>query len=369
MNVLILADLVVFSGVGKYIVELSETLSNQGRVVVAAPVIERHDLSDSILTKLLPAPQRLLHYLLELHNVINNYDIDVVHCNHRKQMFMMRLYQSVYGKIPVVWTCHTVPYPNNMLKRILGYYGHKVIAISSEAYNWMHNELHIQEDKIDLILNGVNDSPLIPSIGNKDKKKTDFLKKYSIEVNNGILPKIIVLHGRIDYVKGLDVFVEAFSKIEASIRQNVLVLFSGDTNVPYYSELLRLIRENGIADYCKFVGWVETNEILSVADLMVAPSRREGFPLSAIEAFLMKVPLIRTKTGGYSDMANCCVGLNVGDTDSFKKEIEKWLISPEVYAEMVDEAYSFVKENCTIEKMANKTIETYKKAINICQAS
>ena len=180
MNILILADLIVNSGVGQYIVQLSEQLSTQGNVVLASPLIERKDISDAVHTALMPNTKNVFSYVAELRKIIKENNIEVVHCNHRKQMFMMRMYQVVYGKIPVVWTCHTVPYPNNFIKRCLGYYGHRVVAISSEAKEWMQKALAIDNERIDLILNGVDESRFVGKDFDKQERKRIIFEKKQI---------------------------------------------------------------------------------------------------------------------------------------------------------------------------------------------
>lgn len=55
---------------------------------------------------------------------------------------------------------------------------------------------------------------------------------------------------------------------------------------------------------------------------MLQPSMREGFLLAAIEAFFMRVPVIRSKTGGYKDMEDCCVGVPIGNVESIVQELK-----------------------------------------------
>ena len=178
MNVLILADLIVYSGVGQYIVQLGASIAKEScnTVVLASSNIVRTDIPKDVVVVRLPSLNNVLNYLRTLNCIIKRYNIEVVHCNHRKQVFIMKLYQLLYRKTATVWTCHTVPYPNNIIKRLLGYYGHKSIAISSEAKDWMIKELHIDESKIDKITNGVDNAALLISPVAKCKLKELFFQ-------------------------------------------------------------------------------------------------------------------------------------------------------------------------------------------------
>ena len=97
---------------------------------------------------------------------------------------------------------------------------------------------------------------------------------------------------------------------------------------------------------------------------MVQPSRREGFPLSSVEAFLMNTPVIRTKVGGFVDMKDYCIGIEKDDSRQLYLELKKFMENRDGYADMIKRARDWALNNCTIEIMANKTIEAYEKAIN-----
>lgn len=369
MNILILSDLIAYSGVGQYMVQLSKELLNHkdiGTVVMASSNIQRTDIPKEIIVEKLETGHNFLSYIFSLRKIISRYNITVVHCNHRKQSFFMRLYQLIYGKITVVWTCHTVPYPNNFIKRLLGYYGHKSIAISSEAKIWMHDELKIDDRHLDVVLHGVDNSTLIISNKNKSQLKEDFFNENFHVKINGENTSIIIAHGRLHPVKGLDLLIKAFAELSIEERKNIKVVLSGDKNTPYFEYLNTLINKYKLEGYFYFAGWIKSVDIFNIADLMIQPSHREGFALAALEAFFMKVPVIRTKVGGYQDMKEYCIGIPVNSVEAIAKELMKWINSKDIYNMMVDKAYKYALEHGTIKAMTEKTIETYKKAIEIC---
>lgn len=369
MNVLVLSDLIANSGVGQYMLQLGRGIAQNRHncIVLASPHILRNDIPKTIEVVRLPETKNLFQYLRQLHRIVMQYNIDVVHCNHRKQTFIIRLYQLLYGKIATVWTCHTVPYPNNRIKRMLGYYGHKTIAISSEAQTWMQQELRLNLSRIDKITNGVDNSTLVLPSVEKYILKKDFFKNYFNEDIDGRNTTIIVAHGRLHPVKGLDLLIKAFAQLDESKRKNVKLVLSGNTNDSYYNVLASLIAEYHLEKSVYFTGWITSKDILSVADLMVQPSHREGFPLAALEAFFMKVPVIRTKVGGYEDMKDFCVGIPVGDVSAIYKEIDRWICNPNSYQNIIEKAYQYAINEGTVEVMVNRTLETYKKAIELCR--
>lgn len=137
----------------------------------------------------------------------------------------------------------------------------------------------------------------------------------------------------------------------------MVVVLSGVTeNNTYYTEIMQLIDSLDLKGNVRFTGWITPREILSMSDICIAPSRREGFLLTAVEVFFLKVPLIRTYTGGYTDMREVCCGIAIDDWQGLSDKIADFVKDRHMYDEMVERAYRFASSNCTLDVMADKTI-------------
>lgn len=365
MTVLIAADLITFSGVGNYIRNLATRLTKLGhKVIVASPINDlKIGCADDGLTyikldKINRNPIRWFKNVRIIARIIKEYHIDVIHANHRMVSFIVSLYNKFHKHVPTVWIAHTVPYPTSLIKRIFAYYGDRSIAISSEAKWFMHDTLKIPNERIDLVLNGVDESKLQP-LSNDEKLEIE--KRYGIDSGKFVF----CIHGRIDHVKGIDLVVDAIRELPDEYRSRFVVLVSGVTeNNEYYNELQKSIKNYGLENNFKFIGWCDSRIILGVSDMMLAPSRREGFHLAVAEAFFMRVAVVRTKVGGYLDMKNACVGIEPENCDMIKNRIIEFLDNPGIYNDMVDRAYSFASKNCTLDKMTEFTIMCYERALS-----
>ena len=100
-----------------------------------------------------------------------------------------------------------------------------------------------------------------------------------------------------------------------------------------------------------------------MSDLSVLPSLEEGFAIVSIESFLMKKLHIRTKTAGYRDMRDCCIGVEIGDDVQLQRAIEEWLDGKN-YTELINHAYQVVFQRFTIDKMVDRVFNIYQDAIN-----
>jgi len=71
------------------------------------------------------------------------------------------------------------------------------------------------------------------------------------------------------------------------------------------ARLKQEVEHLGISRLVRFRGWVEGKEkqaLLSVADVLVIPSRREGMPNAALEAMASGIPVLATRVGGLPDL-------------------------------------------------------------------
>lgn len=364
MNVLLLADMVDRTGVGNYIKMLSTKLVENGDDVIVASEYCNLDLSDKVrFVKMYPInmrPDYLMRNVFVLRKILRESNVDIVHANHRMSAFLMRMYNLFFVHVPTIWTSHLVTWPMNPLKKLLGYYGDISVAISSEGKKFMQENLCIPEKKIVTIYNGVDYEYLQPL---SDDEKVAIKRMWQIKSDK----IVIAVHGRIAYSKGIDFLIDVISHFTENERAQLQIICSGQyKNNAYYNKIADKIAENKLEDTFKFVGWCKTRDILGVSDLMIQPSRIEGFPLAAAEAFIMGVPLIRTKTGGYEDMKDICVGVEFGDIDTLLVEIRSFLESPDKYRDMAQNAKKKALECFTLDTMFEATYNTYKKTISVC---
>lgn len=294
MKILLLSRVLLKTGVGNHIRQLYGELMRQGHdvwVISSNNEIHVAEAEDRFVKMDLLGinPIRVGRTIRKVHDFIMENQIEIVHCHHRKAALVMRLYNVVWST-PVVYTLHSAPVPSDLLHRILSWGGHRSIAISSEVAEFMEQKLHIVKKHIRLVLNGIDDSNLKP-LSPQEKKMR--LSRY--EIPSGCF--IIAMHGRISEVKNHLGVAQAIRLLPEDIRKNIVVLCSGEQTGRYYNRLVAYIQDNDVKENFRFVGWQSPRNILGVADILLAPSLKEGFGLNCIEAMFMKVPVLRTPMG------------------------------------------------------------------------
>lgn len=364
MNIMLLADLVVKSGVGKYIYSLASHYKRSGDNVIVVSANIQLDIEGELDVKCYKVntvskrPLQLIKAVRSLRKLIKANRVDIVHINHRMSGMIMRLYNTIYfwDKIPSVWTVHTAPFPGGRMMAMMTYHGNYAIAISEEVADFCRNSLKIKDKDIIKLLNGVDDSELTAL---SSEEIAAIKSKHSIP-NDRL---VIAMHGRIDVVKGIDLVVEAIAQLPPDIRNKVTVVCSGMPNGDYYDSIISSINSYNIADSFRFMGWVKSNQILGISDLVILPSRREGFALAAIEAYIMRVPLVRTRLGGYIDTQEYCRAIDTDNVEQIVDVITEFVGSSNMYDGVVCKAYDFAINNCTLSHMADKTKQAYIKAV------
>ena len=117
--------------------------------------------------------------------------------------------------------------------------------------------------------------------------------------------------------------VKIFEKIINEIPAKLIMVGEG----PDKEKAMDYCAKQGIADSVKFIGKSnQVFEVLCYSDLFILPSETESFGLAALEAMMMKVPVISSNTGGLSEVnveGKTGFLFDVGDINGMaKKSIE-----------------------------------------------
>ncbi len=129
-------------------------------------------------------------------------------------------------------------------------------------------------------------------------KKGEFRKKYSIAEDE----KVILFLGRIHKIKGIDILIEAFSKLKEELQGVKLVIAGPDDG--YLDRLKLMVDKLSIEDDVIFPGPLyekEKSEAYVDADVFVVPSKYESFGNVVLEAMAHNTPVVVTNSCGVSE--------------------------------------------------------------------
>jgi glycosyltransferase involved in cell wall biosynthesis len=208
--------------------------------------------------------------------------------------------------------------------------------------------------KIILINNGIN------KIKNKIKND-DYLKKNK---NFYLESEYIVTVGRIDHKKGVDILINAFSKIVKKIRIFLIIIGTGEES--YVKQIKELIQKLGLTSLVKFSGYVTDDEkymILKNAKLFVSASRSDIHPIAAIEALASGLPTIITKESDFPEIDFFNAGKTVDSDEKSISDAVVELINDKNLVKYSENAKKLVDKKFLLENQITQYEEMFLKII------
>ena len=212
------------------------------------------------------------------------------------------------------------------------------------------------EDKISIVKNGIN-------LEDFKKSKIDFRKKYSIS------EEYILFVGRFHTVKGVDVLIKAVNEIRNFLKSKNMKCVIMGVDFGYEQEMFNLIKKYNLESQIIVMKKPAREYVIAAyeqSQMLVLPSRWELSPLTPLEGFAFKKPVISTNCHGIphtiKDGQNCIL-TEMGDFKKIAKSIEYLVNNEDERKRMGEEGYKQVKNECNSADMANKIEEIYQKLI------
>lgn len=162
--------------------------------------------------------------------------------------------------------------------------------------------------------------------------------------------------GRLTGVKGFDILLRAWRRVDASL------LIVGDG--PSRAALERLAAELGVTDRVRFTGWRDdTPTVIASCDLLVISSRREGGPITLIEALHVGRPVVSTRVGVAPEWLPADFLCEPGDPAALAATVQRALERPEATREQFEPICARARRELTREAMGERVEAVYLEAL------
>lgn len=293
-------------------------------------------------------------------------DFDIIHIHeHRHSLAIITHRYAVKNNIPYVLQAHGSVLPffqkeklKEVFDKLWGFNilhdADKVFALT-EVEKEQYLKMNIKENNIEIVPLGIN----LDEYNNLPDKGI-FKSKYNISESD----KLLLFLGRIHEIKGLDLLIEGFNKID---NTNVkLAIVGGDYG--FKDTLDKLIEDYDLNDKIIFPGVLtgkDKIEALVDSDIFIMPSRYESFTTSGLEAMACHKPLILTKNNHIHTWVNDNVGLVCEfDANDLANSIETLLNNPELCEEFGEKGRSLIESKYDWDKVVSQIDEIYEKCIS-----
>lgn len=162
----------------------------------------------------------------------------------------------------------------------------------------------VSADRLTLIPNGID----VPA--QRPLDCADFLQRHGLTGR-----RFILFMGRLSYIKGPDLLLQAFADVTNDLPEHSLVFAGPDDGLR--AALERLVEDRGLGDRVRFVGYLGGADkacAYQASDFLALPSRREAMSIVALEAGAAGTPVLLTDQCGFDDIETCKGGRVVAAT-------------------------------------------------------
>lgn len=360
MNILILAKHKSLGGLIKHIGLLGkglEQFTNDNVIVGISPGEGETELRKTLHVKTIPFsafnPYKIWKSYKTLSSIVKSQKIRVIHAQNRIPAIYAAVYCCFHKNVKYLWSNHQVPIPSDWLHRMMTHYGELAVAEGIEGQRLLINELKIPKEKTRIVNLGIE----LDQFNKIDEESQKTLRE-SLGIK--LEEKVLLLYGRLAASKGHFFLLDALHRVE---NTHYKLILPGEDN-EFKNQVIERAKEYRLNDNLLFPGFVNGRDYLSISDLVLLPSKNEGFPQACIEAFSMGVPVIRTKTGGFEDTQDMCWGVEYGDIDEFARLLNAFFDNEQSYLERASYAQVAVNR-LSIEKMSEDYHSIYKEIIGL----
>ena len=304
-----------------------------------------------------------------LYKLMKKEKYDIVHVHTPIAALLGRVAAKLAGVKHIVYTAHGFYFHEDMSsKQYKFYYNIEKYAAkfltdwlllqSKEDYELSVENRFLEPDKIIHLSNGVDlESNFNPALIDQN-----YMSELKNELN--IKPDDIVFSfiGRLVEEKGVIELLTAFGELRKRYS-NIKLLLIGDLpeserDVTAINEIKRLMNQEGI---CALGFRDDINQLLSLSDVFVLPSYREGLPRSIIESMAMENAIIATNIRGCREQVFEENGLLVDrrSSEQLASAMESMIENPEAIERMGIASREIALELFNEEKVLEKQMRLF----------
>lgn len=235
----------------------------------------------------------------EIVKFLKNKRIDIIHAN--TTAVLEGIYLKKKLKCKLVWHVHEIILKpaiiNKTISYLIGKYADKCVAVSKAVKKHLIDSKFIDEDKVEVIYNGVDTERFNPNVENKYLYKEWNIPNEAIKV--GMIGRVNAWKGQNDFLDAAEGLLKKYSNLYIFIVGSA---FAGEEW--RVDELKKKIADSKNRDRIVFSEFrTDTPEIHSFFDVLVLPSTNpDPLPTVVLEAMGCGTPIVGYNHGGVTEM-------------------------------------------------------------------
>lgn len=324
-------------GLEKHTIELSKKLKEMG---IDITVIAHKDFADdfkgiNFIPLDLSKGRKNIFVLLKLYKILKNGNFDIVHSQANKATSMVFKVKPFLKSIKFIATLHSFKKNLKAFEKM-----DYVITVSNKISQNLKNK------NKKTIYNGIKYELL--------KDVDSIYEKYSIPKNKFLVCSV----GRLCDVKRFDILIKSLKNLD------VFCILVGDGENK--EDLIKLSKDENVYNKILFTGNIDNSDVkrvLSISNLTVITSEKEGFSYVFAESLLYKTPLISTDVADIKDIVGEEFIFPHNNENELSDKISSLKVNYENLLSNYKEKFEFAEKKFTIENMIDETIEVYKEVL------
>jgi len=338
---------------------------------------------------------RILAMKRKIEEVSRRFHVDIIHAHFAKNEGLVSTFAGRKLGIPVITTCHGTDLMfsfGGICEKAWGRYWvrralHRSNAVTtvSEALRRNAWRLGIEKGKVEVIHNWID------AAGFAGGDREELRRELGIGdmTGNGRAVRIILTARRLVPKNGVDLLVEAVRKLGNPCR--LLIIGEGPEcprlreqaarhegtgecdpsrrNFPPAGRRMEASVDTPQKNTVEFLGFRPFDEYvkyLRAADVLVIPSRWEGFGMAALEAMSARTPVIATNVGGLPEIIRHGENgiLVEPDPQAIAAGIDSLLDDTELAERLTRAAFADVSERFSWERARNRYLGIYQRVLD-----
>lgn len=324
-------------GLEKHTIELSKKLilRDIDVSVIAHNDFRKHFQGVNFIPLDLSKGRKNPFILYKLYKILKNGKFDIIHSQANKATSMVEKIMPFLNKSKFISTLHSYKKNLKVFEK-----SDFVITVSNKIGE------NLKNSNSKTIYNGIE----YTTLNNID----EVYSKYSIPKDKFLVCSV----GRLCDVKRFDLLIKSLKELD------VFCILVGDGENK--EQLLTLAKNEGVEKKIIFTGNIDNidvKKIVSISNLFIITSDKEGFPYVFVESLLYKTPLISTDVSDIKEIIGKNNIFEFNNSNALKHKIEDFKKNYDTKLKEFDEIFKYSQKNFLSDNMIDETIEVYKKVL------
>lgn len=341
-------------GVERHVVSLGESLVERGhQVYLACP--NRGWMWDAVQGTKVKPYHLAMDGLLDVTSVgrlgrlVRLTHADIIH-SHMTRGSYYAVKAGRRAGIPVIATAHAT----HTYKHYAG--ADRVLCVSEAArQNLLSHD--VPEKLMRVVYNGIR----IPECPTHRDIVSELRSDWGVPEDG----RAVGMLSRLIPVKGIDILLQVAARWKTE-RPNVRFILAGSGDDDTELKLRAFVEQHSLESTVRFLGMVQNaGDVLAAYDVLAAPSRRESFSLTLLEAMVARVPVVASSVGGTPEMVTDGVtGILVEpeSPEALAAGLARALDGPGIPA-MVEAADCMVRTRFSLKRMVDDIEAQYRELV------